>query len=188
MPPGRKGRHSILSIKLESTPLSPFKSGCGKIPLHTTKNFRLCSDQTMQSRFPPFNDFENRFCHRLWSRRFLLKIAKSIEGALPPRIIFRQMCGCRMSLIGHSWLEISRLCQRYVNIEWAHFHAQCLGEAFEGEFARRIDPHERNRRDAGKRGDVNNLPLLVLPHQRQNCLHHFDDAEEISLELGPGLV
>jgi hypothetical protein len=42
--------------------------------------------------------------------------------------------------------------------------------------------------ETGQRADIDDLPALLPAHDRQHRLHHSDDAEEIGLELGLGLV
>jgi hypothetical protein len=74
-----------------------------------------------------------------------------------------------------------------VNAEGLDFVAQGFRVSFEGELACGIDAEERNGRQTGERADVDDVPALLTTHQRQNRIDHPGDAEEIGLELRPGL-
>ncbi len=45
-----------------------------------------------------------------------------------------------------------------------------------------------NRHETGQRADVDDSPAPLPAHQGQDRLHHPDHAEEIGLELRPGLL
>lgn len=65
-------------------------------------------------------------------------------------------------------LDAARFDERYVDAEALRFHAQGIGQAFDGVFRRMIPAAEVRRQAAAHGRDVDDATLVLLAHDRQD--------------------
>ncbi len=55
-------------------------------------------------------------------------------------------------------------------------------------FTRGVDTHVRSRQESKDRAYVGDPSAVLLPHNRENCLTHSKDAEEVGFKYSLGLL